>query len=80
MPVKSGKETTEFWLTALSTLAAAVFGAFVVFRVFTQEEADALLAVAVAALPLLITIAPIFYTLMRSWLKARTAQAAAPKE
>lgn len=72
MQIKPGKETSEFWLTSVSTLLAAIFAAFVVFQVFTQEQADALLAVAVAATPILIAIGPAIYTVMRSYLKARS--------
>ena len=73
---KTGLLTTEFWMSAVSTLFLAVFGVLIIYNILTEEQAAAWmsLAVAVTAIVIPLAIAAITnnYTTARSEQKTAT--------
>lgn len=70
MEIKPGHKTTEFWMTAITNVVLAVFGALVTFGSLSGEQAEALQAIVLAVVPLAIAIATGAYATSRAKVKA----------
>jgi hypothetical protein len=74
---KTGLLTTEFWMSAVSTLFLAVFGVLIIYNILTEEQAAAWMSLAVAVtaivIPLAIAAVLIVPPLFVAWSLARVA-------
>lgn len=68
---KPGYKTTEAWGSFLTTILLLL----VSYGIFTQEQADSLLALILPAIPLILSIVPMtIYTVQRTGLKKEEAK------
>jgi len=69
---KPGIKTTEAWGSFLTTFLLLLVG----YGIFTQEQADNLLALILPAIPLALSVVPmVTYTVQRTGLKKEEAKA-----
>lgn len=71
--IKPGWQTTEFWLTAVATIAGALVPIVIAYGVLSAEEAEMwlnlILAVAAVVVPIVLASSAKKYTVSRTALK-----------
>ena len=69
METKSGIKTTEFWMSAVSSVFVAVLALLVGYGVISSEESDLWLALLMAVAPVAIAVIVTSYTKSRTEVK-----------